>query len=445
MENESYESDTASPVSTPPAAADRDASDRCSCPRPYPMASERRQRITPFCSVPRVPPTPRPATSRAEIRSAGGVYRLDSSGANAPQGTVTSLVGTPLDRQETAAWELPTLLAHPSTELSPGSHEAGPPVDPAPRMKVLVVDDHAATATLLKRALETMGYEAITAENGEEAWSLLGEGHVPLVISDWIMPGVDGLELCRRIRARVKPRYTYVVLVTSKGGDEDRLIGLDAGADDFLAKPVDIRELAARLKIARRILAMQEELERKNAALVELATTDSLTGLRNRRWFGEALESHVALSVRQGTPLSLVMLDVDDFKAFNDAFGHPTGDGVLWTVAQVLRQNTRAYDVVSRYGGEEFAVLLPATEAELALVLAERLRAAIEATAWPLRPVTASLGVSSLTGARPGSSDLVGEADQALYLSKRLGRNRVSRFEDLAWAQERIERRIKHD
>jgi diguanylate cyclase (GGDEF)-like protein len=284
---------------------------------------------------------------------------------------------------------------------------------------------------VLKRTLEMMGYEAMIASDGEEAWSMLGRGHVPLVISDWVMPGLDGLELCRRIRGRGKVRYTYVVLVTGRVGDEDRLLALDAGADDFLAKPVDIRELAARLKIARRILGMQSELERKNAELIELATTDALTGLGNRRCFGEALESHLSLAVRQETPLSLILLDVDQFKAYNDAFGHPMGDGVLWAVAQVLRENARACDVVSRYGGEEFALLLPATPSTPALVLAERLRAAIETTDWPLRPVTASLGVSTLTADRPGSSDLVGEADQALYRSKRLGRNRVSRFEDI--------------
>jgi diguanylate cyclase (GGDEF)-like protein len=245
-----------------------------------------------------------------------------------------------------------------------------------------------------------------------------------------MMPGLDGLELCRRIRRKDGDRYTYVVLVTGRDGDEDRLNGLGAGADDFLSKPVDLRELVARLNNARRILAMQDELERKNAELKELATTDSLTGLGNRRWFGELLESHAALAIRQGSPLSLILLDVDHFKAFNDAFGHSAGDGVLCILARVLRESSRVYDLVARYGGEEFAILLPDTDAPASLVLAERLRLAIEQTDWPLRKVSASLGVSTIDPRRPASTDLINEADRALYHSKRMGRNRVSTFQE---------------
>ena len=190
--------------------------------------------------------------------------------------------------------------------------------------------------------------------------------------------------------------YTYVVMVTARGGNEDRLEALAAGADDFLAKPFDPRELVARLGIADRLIAMQEELERKNAELRALATTDELTGLKNRRRFFEELETQFALAARRRSPLSLVLLDVDHFKAYNDAFGHPAGDDVLRGVADVLRGVTRGHDTVARHGGEEFAVLLPGTGPEVARGMAERLREAVERRAWPHRPVTASFGVATI-------------------------------------------------
>ena len=223
---------------------------------------------------------------------------------------------------------------------------------------------------------------------------------------------MDGLELCRRIRALSGRPYTYFVLVTARGGHEDRLEALAAGADDFLAKPFDTRELVARLEIAHRLLAMQEELERKNAALRALATTDELTGLKNRRRFFEDLESQFALAARQRSPLSLVLLDVDHFKAYNDAFGHPAGDDVLRGVADALRSVTRGHDTVARYGGEEFAVLLPGTGPDVARGMAERLREAIERRAWPHRPVTASFGVATTTPGTGAAQELVDQADR---------------------------------
>lgn len=296
----------------------------------------------------------------------------------------------------------------------------------AQALRALIAEDHEPTAHVLKRAMERMNHDVLVASNGEQAWSLLQHEHVPLVISDWMMPGLDGPSLCRRIRGRADKRYTYIVLVTSRVSDEDRLAGLDAGADDFLSKPVDFRELTARLKIARRILAMQQELERKNDELLELATTDPLTGLRNRRGFVEALETHVARAWRQGTPLSLILLDIDHFKEFNDDFGHPMGDGVIGAVAWLLRENARGSDVVARHGGEEFAVLLPMTALPEAVTVAERLRTAIQDANWALRPVTASFGVSALNASCPGAAELVEDADRQLYRSKHKGRNQVS-------------------
>ncbi len=204
---------------------------------------------------------------------------------------------------------------------------------------------------------------------------------------------MDGLDLCRRVRfhGTLKP-YVYVILLTSRNSREDRLKSLQAGADDFLTKPLDRAELFARLNVARRIVSMEEqlrsrsvelermhaELERRNVLLAEIASCDGLTGLKNHRFFRESLEAQFSLARWRGVPLSVVMLDVDQFKSFNDTFGHPAGDEVLREVAKILRSCVRDHDVVARYGGEEFAVLLPSTDVDGSRALGERLRDAIE-------------------------------------------------------------------
>ncbi len=263
-------------------------------------------------------------------------------------------------------------------------------------MKILVAEDQAAPRLLLCRILERLGHEVTAAADGAEAWRLAAGSWFPVVISDWVMPGMDGPELCRRIRAQAGKSYSYVILLTSKHRQQDRLEGLKAGADDFLVKPPQVEEMAVRLEIARRILAMQEELESRNARLAELVLSDELTGVRNRRRFRQALEVAFEAGRRVSTPISLVIVDVDRFKAFNDRFGHPAGDEVLKAVAASLRDNVRASDEVARIGGEEFAILLPDTAAEPARDLAERLRLGIAGASWPLRAVTASFGVASI-------------------------------------------------
>jgi diguanylate cyclase (GGDEF)-like protein len=293
-------------------------------------------------------------------------------------------------------------------------------------LKILVAEDEAMSALFLRRTLERMGHEVTVAADGAEAWGIVQEGDGSLVISDWMMPGLDGPELCRRIRGRGGLRYTYVILLTARDRREDRLEGLRAGADDFLVKPPDADELAVRLGIARRILGVQEELVRLNARLEGLATTDGLTGLCNRRQFDQSLQTAASFAARQGLPLSVVLLDVDHFKGYNDTFGHPAGDEVLRGVARLLRGGLREHDLAARYGGEEFAILLPATDSAAGLALAERLRASIQSDLRARRPVTASLGVATATPPSPDVATLVDEADRALYRSKRLGRNRVT-------------------
>jgi two-component system, cell cycle response regulator len=302
-------------------------------------------------------------------------------------------------------------------------------------MKILVVDDSKTEACWLRLVLERMGHEVIFADGGEAAWSALERDQIAVVISDWMMPDMNGLELCRRIRAR-EGHYTYFILLTSRDNNGTRLEGLRAGADDFLSKPANLDELAVHLEMARRILETQEELQRKNERLEALAITDGLTELNNRRYFFEVMESQFARYSRQHSPLSLVMLDVDEFKSFNDAFGHPAGDQVLREVADVLRTNCRSHDIVARYGGEEFALLLTDADDAVARETAERLRAALEHRGWPHRAVTASFGVATMTGQTCRPDELVQQADQALYHSKRCGRNRVTHARDIFWYPE---------
>ena len=196
-------------------------------------------------------------------------------------------------------------------------------------MKILIAEDQPAAALYLRRTLEKMGHQAEVAPDGEAAWQMIRDGDTPLLISDWMMPHLDGPELCRRLRAVAADRYIYIILLTSLDRREDRLKGLRAGADDFLTKPPDPDELAVRLEIAERILAVHDQLARQNARLAELATTDELTGVKNRRRFREDLDLLFAQADRLGSPLSLIMLDIDHFKQYNDSFGHPAGDRVL--------------------------------------------------------------------------------------------------------------------
>jgi len=312
-------------------------------------------------------------------------------------------------------------------------------------MEILVADDDRVTALRLKRSLEKLGCVVSAVHDGAEAWRRVGAAKVGVLISDWMMPELDGLELCRRIRARHTTAYTYVILLTARDSRDDRLQGLEAGADDFLCKPPDTGELMARLNVARRILTMHDQLRAhaaqlaefhaalamQNTLLAERAATDGLTGLCNRRQFDESFRAALSFAARQAQPLSLAILDVDHFKTYNDAFGHLAGDEVLCALSDILRSLARTHDVVARYGGEEFAVILPATDAAGACAACERLRVAIEHRTLPCRPVTASFGVTTTSSPFVEPSQLIEQADRALYHSKSCGRNRVTHFSEL--------------
>ncbi|HZT42396.1 MAG TPA: diguanylate cyclase [Chthonomonadaceae bacterium] len=460
-------------------------------------------------------------------------------------------------------------------------------------MKVLIAEDDRVSAMVLRKTLERLGHEVTVAADGKQAWECLKRTYMPLVITDWMMPDIDGLELCRRVRSLSRQPYTYVMLLTARDQRADRLEGLGAGADDFLIKPLDPDELTARLKTAERILDMQaelrglhedleqqnrqladmmdylkvanhrfgelfngmpipcftydaegriqewnrafetlfdltakqilhrfiwqtldcsgskeeiqdivrrvfageaftglersyqradgtvtevewttfpaltpegrvvgsisaavdvsqrkryereleaqmrlltesqRELEMANTKLRDLVAQDGLTGLFNHRAFHERLETEFTRAHRYEAPLSLVLLDLDKFKGYNDSFGHLEGDGALRRVAALLLANVRVVDVVARYGGEEFAILLPQSCKEEALRAAERMRKAIETADWSLRSMTGSFGVSTLSSQAQDYRQLLREADEALYYSKSQGRNTVSHFDDL--------------
>ena len=299
-------------------------------------------------------------------------------------------------------------------------------------MNILIAEDQVVSAHLLRRLLERLGHAVAVAADGAEAWRLVEAARWPIIISDWVMPGLDGPSLCRLVRQQAHRPYSYIILLTSKQGQAERLEGLRAGADDFLVKPPNVDELAVRLEIAHRILGVQDELERRNRLLADLAHLDELTGVANRRRFRELIEVDFAVAAESGLPLSLLMIDVDRFKDYNDAFGHPSGDELIRRVAELLCDEVRQVGEVARYGGEEFAILLPDTGPAAASALAERIRARIGATEWPLRAITASFGVAT-TGPDTSRPDLlVVQADQALYRSKRGGRNRSTHFLDQA-------------
>jgi diguanylate cyclase (GGDEF)-like protein len=301
-------------------------------------------------------------------------------------------------------------------------------------MRVLIADDSAISRRLLEAALLKWDYEVVVASNGTEAWEhLQGEDAPRLAILDWMMPGLSGPEVCRRVREKANEHYTFILLVTSRRHKEDLIEGMEAGADDYLTKPFDQNELKVRLGPGRRIVELQDELLRAQAALREQATKDSLTSIWNRGSILEILASEVDRAERAENHLGVVLCDLDHFKMINDTHGHEAGDDVLIETATRMLDSTRSYDSVGRYGGEEFLLVLPGCDGDAAECQAQRMRVEIEGRPVSARvgniSLTASFGVTSLApGASATSAGLIRVADEALYEAKRRGRNRVVRI-----------------
>jgi two-component system, cell cycle response regulator len=269
------------------------------------------------------------------------------------------------------------------------------------------------------------------ASDGEEAWQILQRDDAPrLVILDWMMPGMTGLEICRLVRARAPEPYIYMLLLTSKSHREDLIEGMEAGADDYITKPFDQHELKVRLRAGTRLVELQAELFTAREALREQATKDWLTKLWNRSSILEILMRELARSEREVCPVSVALLDLDHFKTVNDTQGHFAGDCVLRETAIRMNDSVRQYDSIGRYGGEEFLIVLPGCDLSGALSQAERLCARIAnapiATGANEARLSASIGVTTgLPGQKATAEALIRRADEALYLAKRKGRNRV--------------------
>ncbi|KAA0256389.1 diguanylate cyclase [Acidobacteria bacterium ACD] len=294
---------------------------------------------------------------------------------------------------------------------------------------VLVVEDDPAFRELLTRTLAAAGCRVEVAVDGQEALQLVRSSRPEVIVTDWEMPNVDGVTLCRLVKGTEELRNTHVLILSSRGETGSKVVGLDNGADDYLVKPVDPDELVARVRAGLRLQRALTDLAARNELLSRLALSDPLTGLANRRAFDEAIAREVARTARLCRPLSLLVLDLDRFKQVNDTYGHPTGDDVLNGLAALLARVCRRGDLPARLGGDEFAILLPHTGPEQALLVAERIRRTVEGA--PLGrtspvPMTVSIGSATLHSPEQGGPEsLVARADAALYRSKSLGRNRV--------------------
>ncbi len=300
-------------------------------------------------------------------------------------------------------------------------------------MKVLIADDSPLSQKILQTHLQRWGYESITVSDGQAAWLMLQQPDAPaLVIMDWMMPEMDGIEVCRRLRAAKHEPYIYIILLTGRDDRADIVSGLDAGADDYIVKPFDTHELNVRLRAGKRIVDLQSELIAARERLRIEASTDTLTGLSNRNAILKVMHRDALRAQREGTHLAVALLDIDHFKKVNDTFGHKAGDHVLRHVAESMHGLLRPYDALARWGGEEFLLFLPNCSRADALHVADRLRMAVAASHVPVASnqsvrVTCSLGVAAWEGGLEplAIEGLIEVADAALYRAKANGRDRV--------------------
>jgi diguanylate cyclase (GGDEF)-like protein len=297
--------------------------------------------------------------------------------------------------------------------------------------RILVAEDELTFRHMLKTFLTKWGYQVVVASNGSEAWKVLqGEDRPRLALLDWMMPSMDGVEICRAIRQRKPEPFIYLLLLTSRDQKQDVVEGIEAGADDYLIKPFDPQELRARIHAGERIIELQDRLIRAQEALRELATHDPLTGLLNRRASFDSLLGELNRGCRTGNPVCVVMADLDHFKRINDTRGHQAGDEVLCEVARRMQSSLRPYDTLGRFGGEEFLLVLPGCKLEDGVKLAERVCHLVRSEPVKARnepiDVSISLGVAVTNSPAPAELEaLLGSADAALYRAKEAGRNRV--------------------
>jgi two-component system cell cycle response regulator len=300
-----------------------------------------------------------------------------------------------------------------------------------PKDRILIAEDDPVSRRVLETLLKKWGYDVVVATDGLEALRLLESREAPrLAVLDWMMPGMEGIEICRRVREDSTRPYMYLLLLSARSQRDDLLRGLESGADDYLTKPFDAQELRARLHVGKRILELQDNLISAREKLLFQATHDALTGIANRGVSLDALRRERYRQTREGGSFAIAMLDIDHFKYVNDTYGHSAGDTVLTEAALRIKNCIRPYDTVGRYGGEEFLIVVPASDALGALGLAERIRISIEATPVVTEDrkitITASLGVAVSPATNSfDAATMLQMADGALYRAKKMGRNRV--------------------
>jgi two-component system cell cycle response regulator len=311
-------------------------------------------------------------------------------------------------------------------------------------MKVLIAEDDPASRLLLETVVRAAGHEVVAAEDGDQGWRLFREvPDVDVVISDWMMPNMDGLDFCRRVRSIDRQGYTYFVLVTALDDTDHVVRGIENGADEYLTKPLDRAQLRARLQSAARLNAVHRMMNERNSRLQRLneqlqsqCRTDPLTGLGNRLRMREDLDALTDQAKRYGHRFCLLLCDIDEFKSYNDHYGHQAGDEALRKVGQTLTQQCRAGDSAYRYGGEELLAVLPEQSISGGIAFAERLRRSVEnlripherATTSPLLTLSIGVAAHSTTRAPGNADDVLRKADAALYRAKNSGRNRVATY-----------------
>jgi diguanylate cyclase (GGDEF)-like protein len=298
------------------------------------------------------------------------------------------------------------------------------------KLAVLVVDDSPVYRKLVEHAMEDQAYSPVFAKNGREALELYAKHAPSIVITDWMMPDFSGLELCQHIRGDLQHPYTYIIVLTSISEKDNVVKGLAAGADDYLTKPFDPGELLARIGVGRRTIDLHNEIDAKNKLLKEMAHTDSLTGLPNRRALEEWAGRQLRGAARHGYFLWVVHADLDSFKSINDNHGHDAGDQVLKEFGAILKEYTRASDISGRMGGDEFLLVLTHVDEKHIRLTVERLRGHLASKKFSFGgesvSVTASFGVCGFQGKEPLEfTKLVRQADKALYCAKRAGRNQI--------------------
>ena len=303
---------------------------------------------------------------------------------------------------------------------------------------ILVADDDKNILDLIQTSLKDKNLLIEWAGDGEEALNRIASLTPDLLILDIMMPKLDGIEVAKRMKADVRYRFIPIIMLTVKDRIEDKIQGLEAGADGYITKPFDLEELYARMRVMLRIKRLQDELREKNdqlenlnKGLRDLAITDGLTRLYNNFYFKDQLSREIDRARRYMQPVSFVMVDIDHFKQYNDTHGHPQGDMVLRRVAEALKGNFRQSDIVTRYGGEEFAVILPQTEKVQALIAAQKVWQAIleypfpHGDTQPLGRVTVSMGLAAFPDESKDETELIAKADARLYVAKKEGRNQV--------------------